>query len=305
MSRSQNLRRSVVNQIIEGIAKGHIPSPLPVQSALAEMFNISRTTVRHMLSHLEQRGVLEKIGSDYIIIRKPDALDGFECTDASLEEQTRIFEQAFFSMINQRQLKAGEVISEIQLAKMAGVSPVAAREYLLKFGRYNLIVSEKRGLWRMKNFDRQYAEQLFELREMLELHALQRFLILPDDDPRWLQAKTLLEYHRQLRDSIGDNVKTFSQLDHEFHGLLLSAADNIFFNQSLEIISVIFHFHYQWDESDLKQRNIIAIDEHMMILIALICRNDLDATMALRNHLMTAKQSMIRSIDQTARRLSV
>ena len=34
----------------------------------------------------------------------------------------------------------------------------------------------------------------------------------------------------------------------------LSAADNIFFNQSLEIISVIFHFHYQWDESDLKQR---------------------------------------------------
>ncbi|VDZ84965.1 transcriptional regulator NanR [Kluyvera intermedia] len=231
-------------------------------------------------------------------------LDGFECTEAPLEEQTRIFEQAFFSMINQRQLKAGEVMSEIQLAKMAGVSPVAAREYLLKFGRYNLIVSEKRGLWRMKEFDRPYAEQLFELREMLELHALQRFLSLPDGDPRWLQAKTLLEYHRQLRDSIGDNVKTFSQLDRDFHTLILSAADNIFFNQSLEIISVIFHFHYQWDESDLKQRNIIAIDEHMMILIALICRNDLDATMALRNHLMTAKQSMIRSIDQTARRLS-
>ncbi|BBR22652.1 hypothetical protein WP3S18E05_41320 [Klebsiella sp. WP3-S18-ESBL-05] len=187
---------------------------------------------------------------------------------------------------------------------MAGVSPVAAREYLLKFGRYNLIVSEKRGLWRMKEFDRSYAEQLFELREMLELHALQRFLNLPDGDPRWLQAKTLLEHHRQLRDRIGDNVKTFSQLDRDFHALLLSAAENIFFNQSLEIISVIFHFHYQWDESDLKQRNIIAIDEHMMILTALICRNEIDATLALRNHLMTAKQSMIRSIDQTARRRS-
>ena len=302
MSRSQNLRRSVVNQIIDGIAQGHIPSPLPAQSSLGDMYSISRTTVRHILSHLQQRGVLEKINNDYIVIRKPDALDGFECTQAPLEEQTQIFEQAFFSMINQRQLKAGEVMSEIQLAKMAGVSPVAAREYLLKFGRYNLIVSEKRGLWRMKEFDRAYAEQLFELREMLELHALQRFLSLPDNDPHWLRAKTLLEYHRQLRDNIGDNVKTFSQLDRDFHSLLLSAADNIFFNQSLEIISVIFHFHYQWDESDLKQRNIIAIDEHMMILIALICRNDLDATLALRNHLMTAKQSMIRSNDQTARR---
>ena len=41
---------------------------------------------------------------------------------------------------------------------------------------------------------------------------------------------------------------------------------------------MIFHFHYQWDESDLKQRNIIAIDEHMTILSALICRSDTDAT---------------------------
>ncbi|MBL2624439.1 FCD domain-containing protein, partial [Klebsiella pneumoniae] len=88
-----------------------------------------------------------------------------------------------------------------------------------------------------------------------------------------------------LRDSIGDSFSMFSQLDRDFHSLLLSAADNIFFNQSLETISVIFHFHYQWDESDLKQRNIIAIDEHMTILSALICRSDLDANLALRNHL--------------------
>ena len=162
----------------------------------------------------------------------------------------------------------------------------------------NLIQSEKRGQWSMKQFDQSYAEQLFELREMLETHSLQHFLNLPDDDPRWLQAKTMLERHRTLRDSIGNNFRMFSQLDRDFHAMLLSAADNIFFNQSLEIISVIFHFHYQWDESDLKQRNIIAVDEHMTILSALICRSDLDAITALRNHLDTAKQSMIRSIRQ-------
>lgn len=302
MGRSQNLRRSIINQIIEDIASGYIPSPLPGQSILGGMYNISRTTVRHILAHLLQRNILEKTGNDYIVIRKPGVLDGFECLHQSLEEQTRVFEQAFFSMINQRLLKAGETISETQLAKMAGVSPVAVREYLLKFCRYNLIVSENRGLWRMKEFDNAYAEQLFELREMLELHALQRFLNLPHNDPRWLKARTLLELHRQLRDRIGGNVKMFSQLDRDFHALLLSAAENVFFNQSLEIISVIFHFHYQWDESDLKQRNIIAIDEHMIILSALVCRNDLEATLALRHHLFTAKQSMIRSITQTASR---
>ena len=301
MSRSQNLRHNVINQIIDDMARGHIPSPLPSQSALAEMYNISRTTVRHMLSHLGECGVLTQVGSHYVIVRKPEHDDGFDCTTASMTEQNRIFEQAFFTMINQRQLRAGESFSELQLARAAGVSPVVVREYLLKFERYNLIKNEKRGQWSMKQFDQAYAEQLFELREMLETHSLQHFLNLPDDDPRWLQAKTLLERHRMLRDSIGSSFRMFSQLDREFHALLLSAADNIFFNQSLEIISVIFHFHYQWDESDLKQRNIIAIDEHMTILSALICRSDLDAILALRNHLETAKQSMLRSIQQDNR----
>ena len=302
MSRSQNLRHNVINQIIDDMVRGHIPSPLPSQSALAEMYNISRTTVRHMLSHLGECGVLTQVGSHYVIVRKPDHDDGFACTTASMTEQNRIFEQAFFTMINQRQLRAGENFSELQLARAAGVSPVVVREYLLKFERYNLIKNEKRGQWSMKQFDQAYAEQLFELREMLETHSLQHFLNLPDDDPRWLQAKMLLERHRILRDSIGSSFRMFSQLDREFHALLLSAADNIFFNQSLEIISVIFHFHYQWDESDLKQRNIIAIDEHMTILSALICRSDLDAILALRNHLETAKQSMLRSIQQNNRK---
>lgn len=299
MSRSQNLRHNVINQVIDDMARGHIPSPLPSQSALAEMYNISRTTVRHILVHLRECGVLTQVGSDYVIVRKPGQEDGFTCSSAPMAEQNRIFEQAFFSMINQRQLRAGETFSELQLARAAGVSPVVVREYLLKFGRYDLIQSEKRGQWSMKQFNQAYAEQLFELREMLETHALQHFLNLPDDDPLWLQARTLLERHRMLRDSIGSSFRMFSQLDRDFHALLLSAAGNIFFNQSLEIISVIFHFHYQWDESDLKQRNIIAVDEHMTILSALICRSDLDATLALRNHLNTAKQSMIRSINQS------
>ncbi len=144
MSRSQNLRHNVINQVIDDMARGHIPSPLPSQSALAEMYNISRTTVRHILSHLRECGVLTQVGNDYVIARKPDHDDGFACTTASMSEQNKVFEQAFFTMINQRQLRPGETFSELQLARAAGVSPVVVREYLLKFGRYNLIQSEKR-----------------------------------------------------------------------------------------------------------------------------------------------------------------
>ncbi|MDR6348630.1 GntR family transcriptional regulator [Pantoea sp. SORGH_AS_0659] len=298
MSRSQNLRQNVINQMLEGIAKRHIRSPLPPQAALAEMFNISRTTVRHTLQHLHERGVLEKVDETYVIVRDPSEEDGFNALTPPIDQQALQFEQAFFNLINQRQLMPGDTFSELQLAQQVKVSPVVVREFLLRFMRYDLLEPVKRGQWRMKKFDQKYAENLFELREMLETHALTRFLNLPSQDERWMQARDLLDRHRSMRDTIASNYRHFAALDKEMHTLILSAANNPFFNQSLEIISVIFHSHYQWDETDLKQRNIVALEEHMAILTALISRQDVEALCALHNHLGTAKTSMIRSIRQ-------
>lgn len=300
MSRTQNLRQNVVNQFIDSISRGNLTSPLPSQNALAEMFNISRTTVRHILEHLAGRDVLTCEDGQYHIQRLPDQEDGFHNLDAPPEEQQVMFERAFYHMINQRQLRAGDRFTELELAKRVGVSPVVVREFLLKFSRYSLIEGERRGMWRMKIFDKAWAEQLFELREMLETHSLHRFMNLPGNHTYWLQARDLLARHRTLRDAIGNDYPLFAELDRDFHALLLSAANNVFFNQSLEIISVIFHFHYQWDESDLKQRNIVAVDEHMTILSAMICGDDLAASRALRSHLNTAKLNMIASLRQNA-----
>ncbi|MDF7629224.1 GntR family transcriptional regulator [Erwiniaceae bacterium L1_55_4] len=298
MSRSLNLRQNVINQMLEGIAKRHIRSPLPPQAALAEMFNISRTTVRHTLQHLHERGVLDKVEETYVIVRDPSEEDGFSALTPPIDQQARLFEQAFFNLINQRQLMPGDSFSELQLAQQVKASPVVVREFLLRFMRYDLLEPVKRGHWRMKKFDQPYAENLFELREMLETHALTRFLNLPSSDERWIQARDLLDRHRAMRDTIASNYRHFAALDKEMHTLILSAANNPFFNQSLEIISVIFHSHYQWDETDLKQRNIVALEEHMAILTALISRRDVEALCALHHHLGTAKSSMIRCIRQ-------
>ena len=298
MSRSQNLRQNVINQMLEGIAKRHIRSPLPPQAALAEMFNISRTTVRHTLQHLHERGVLDKVEDTYIIVRDPGEDDGFSALAPPIDQQAIQFEQTFFNLINQRQLMPGDSFSELQLAQQVKASPVVVREFLLRFMRYDLLEPIKRGHWRMKKFDQRYAENLFELREMLETHALTRFLNLPSQDERWIQARDLLDRHRAMRDTIASNYRHFAALDKEMHTLILSAANNPFFNQSLEIISVIFHSHYQWDEADLKQRNIVALEEHMAILTALISRQDVEALCALHSHLGTAKSSMIRCIRQ-------
>lgn len=298
MARTQNLRHNVINQFIDAINNGHISSPLPSQSTLADMYSISRTTIRHTLGHLYQCGILDKVGNDYVIVRMPEADDGFDTITEMPQDQLTLFEHAFYKMIHQRELLPGDTFTELQLARLVNVSPVVVREFLLRFSRYNLIENLRRGQWSMMKFDQTYAEKLFELRELLETHALNRFMNLPEHDNRWVLAKELLYRHRQLRETVVLNYRAFSVLDHEFHGLILSAADNPFFNQSIEVITVIFHFHYQWDESDLKERNILAIEEHMAILSAMISRNDLSAASELRRHLNTAKGSMVRSISQ-------
>lgn len=296
MSRPQHLRHSVINQFLDSIARGHLTSPLPSQNALAEAFNISRTTVRNILAQLVEQGILQQRDRQYEICAIPPIDDDISGLALPHEEQHQHFERAFYAMINQRELKAGESFTELELARSTGVAPVVVREFLLKFSRYSLIENEKRGTWRMKQFDRDWAEQLFELREILETHSLNRFMALKSMDPRWLQAKDLLNRHRQLRNTIGYNYRLFSELDRDFHALLLSAAHNVFFNQSLEIISVIFHFHYQWDDSDLQQRNIVSVDQHMMILNAMLSGQQEQAALLLRNHLDTAKQAMINAL---------
>lgn len=298
MARTQNLRHKVINQFIDAIRHQHISSPLPSQSLLADMYNVSRTTIRHVLNYLTKKEILACVGNDYVLIREPnddDLLDTIiDLPDIQLDE----FESFFYKMIQRRELQPGDKFTELQLAHRANVSPVAVREFLLRFSRYNLIENIRRGLWSLKKFEQNYAEKLFELRELLETHALTRFMNLPKEDKRWVQAKELLYQHRELRETVVDNYRTFSELDRKFHSLLLSAADNPFFEQSLDMVTIIFHFHYQWDDSDLRQRNILAIEEHMTILSAIVSHCDLQATNELRNHLNTAKKSMIRSLNR-------
>ncbi|MBS0967363.1 GntR family transcriptional regulator [Nissabacter archeti] len=296
MSRPQHLRQSVINQMLDGITKGHLPSPLPSQAALAELYNISRTTVRHTLDYLQQRGILARRAGQFCIARAPAGDEGFQPGPTPDAEQAGRVEAAFHEMIRQRQLRPGDAVSEVQLAKSAAVSAGTVHDFLLRFSRYGLLEAAGRGEWLMKPFDQAYAENLFELREMLETHALQRFLTLPANDPRWMQARDLLTRHRQLHTMMDDHYRRFAGLDRELHALIMSAADNPFFNQTLEIISVIFHFHYQWDEHHLKQRNIVATEEHMALLLALICRNDQEAMRELRAHLATARRTMSEAI---------
>ena len=87
----------------------------------------------------------------------------------------------------------------------------------------------------------------------------------------------------------------FSNLDERFHRLINDAARNRFVADFHDVISLIFHYHYQWNKQDERQRNEVAIGEHLTYIEALSTGSERMVDLACRAHLTSAKQTLIRS----------
>ncbi|OBW98353.1 GntR family transcriptional regulator [Gallibacterium anatis] len=298
MSRDFELRNEVANQVMDAISVKVLDSPLPSQVILASLYNVSRTTIRSVLSELLKKGILVKQNENYVVSREPREEDKFSLlkTKQNDPKSLKKIESYFQEIVRTKVIKPGDKISELWLAKNANVDIFSVRAYLIQFSRFNLIKNLGRGEWQLVAFTPHYADKLFELREMLECHALNCFMNLPQSDVRWSQMRMLLQEHRVLREHISEQFTDFAKLDHQFHSIILSAADNPFINDFIELISIIFNFHYQWDNRDLKTRNILAVEEHLAVLVKIVSQDDLGAITELKRHLNTAKKSLMNSI---------
>lgn len=298
MSRTLRLRHIVINQFIDMINKDYLKSPLPSQAILAETLNISRTTVRHVLAYGEQIGILIKKENIYFIKRKPTLADRIDDIIIYNDDEDSLIscEKHFLHLIHTEQLQPGDIFTEADFSQKAQVSILSVRKFLEQLGQYGLITNIKRGQWSMAYLDKDYPTQIFELREVLETTALKRFLTLPSHSFLWVKAKELLMQHRELQNNIRENYRHFSVLDRAFHSLILSSMNNPFFVQSFDLISIFFHYHYQWDDRDLLQRNCVAVSEHIIILQAMINKDETQAIKMMRHHLNTAKETMLNSL---------
>jgi DNA-binding GntR family transcriptional regulator len=95
----------------------------------------------------------------------------------------------------------------------------------------------------------------------------------------------------------------FSELDERFHRLINDASRNRFIVSFYDLISMIFHYHYQWNKWDEKQRNTAAIREHLAYIEALESRDRATAMEGCRAHMATARATLMASIGQLGRKL--
>jgi DNA-binding GntR family transcriptional regulator len=265
--------------------------PLPSENTFSARLKVSRTTVRKVLSTLAARGVISGASRRRMVQSVPtERFPEVETVPTAAQVEKR-----FMEWMLRDNARPGTSINELDLARQFGVATTGIREFLNRFQRFGLIEKRPNSGWVFKGFTAGFALELFEIREMFELRSARAFAALPASAPQWRQVEELRLEHVSLLGEIERRFHDFSDLDSRFHRLINSAAPNRFIDDFYDIITLIFHYHYQWNKQDERQRNEVAIREHLTYIDALVGGNDSIVELACRAHLFSAKETLLRS----------
>ena len=291
--KSDTVFKRAFNDALDLLAALEDGDPLPSETVLSAQLGVSRTTVRKVLSTLARQGTVAGTGRRRIVRSDGGAMQRFPAAETvPMAEQ---IEKRFMEWMLRGDARAGTAINELDLARQFGVATTGIREFLNRFQRFGLIEKRPNAGWVFQGFTPSFALDLFEIREMFELRSAMTFAALPKSSPHWRKIDALREEHVALLQEIELRYHDFSDLDSRFHRLVNTATPNRFIDDFYDIITLIFHYHYQWNKHDERQRNEVAIREHLAYIEALFSRDTSKIELACRAHLASAKATLIRS----------
>lgn len=294
MARSDERFKEAFNTVLDSCSELGIGEQLPSEVALAEELNVSRTIVRAVLAQLDRDGLLSWSGREKTILRLPTKRDRHDLAAPPPSDEE--LEHRFFDWLLRFDIPAGTSLNVAQLSRQFGVPSYNMQEYLASLTRFGLVRRRRPGGWVLIGFTPDFAMELSDYRSLHELSAVSLLVHLPDEHPVWSEIETLKDRHIRLLDDIDEKFHDFSRLDEEFHALISSVTRNRFIKVFQSIISMVFHYHYYWKKDTERERNEAAIKEHLAVIEALQNRDEDAALTAAREHLETAKTTLLASI---------
>ncbi len=293
MARQNTTFKDAYNKALTALADGGLAGSEP---EIGRLLGVSRTTVRAILDRLAEHGLIGREGRVRRVLRAPEPGDFFagEETDAV----PAVIERAFMKRIMEGGARAGLQINELELARDIGVGTTSVREFLIRFSRFGLIEKRPNSHWVLKGFDRRFADELIEVRELFEMRSALAFAAQPPEHPNWARLEALAAEHHDLLGRIDERFGQFSELDERFHRLIHSASRNRFIIDFYDVIAMIFHYHYQWNKQNERERNERAVIEHLDYVAALQSHETRRVEAACRTHLESARRTLIDSMPR-------
>ncbi|PKU23859.1 GntR family transcriptional regulator [Telmatospirillum siberiense] len=294
MAKTSFIQKRTMNALLDLFSKGPVSHGHASESELARLLDVSRTTIHAALGNLEKQGAIIR-GERRIHLAHPPKADDYFNETQIISPQERI-EQVLMERMRHGDWGPGREFSETDLARSSGVSTASVREFLIGFSRFHLVEKRPRGGWKLLGLEIEFAAEVADMRQMLELEAMKR--LGPAADDAWHRtAHTLLLRHRTLAGQMTHRYKDFRLLDREFHGWILSHLQNRFAMDFMDIVSFVFYYHYKWNVDDEQFFNTAAIREHLVILEALADQDLAAATRAMGEHLSNSRVNLIRSLE--------
>lgn len=291
--KTDSVYKRAYNDALDIIAGAGAGNSVPTENDLSRQLGTSRTTVRKVLSALAKQGLIGGTGRSRTISAKLKSIKKFPPSQTrSVAEQV---EEQFMEWMLRDNARPGTTINELELARQFGVATTVIREFLNRFHHFGLIEKRPNAGWLFKGFTQEFAMELFEIREMFELRSARAFAALPLASAHWQKLIAIKEDHIALLAKIDARYHDFSAIDSRFHELINTAVPNRFIDGFYDLITIIFHYHYQWNKHDERQRNEVAIREHLNYIEALQARDQTMVELACRAHLASAKLTLVRS----------
>jgi len=284
--------------MLEIVGAERISAPLMTEMALAQRLGASRTTVRKAIAQMRDRKLIKNVEGKWRVARRPKKSDFFPATE-TVATYARV-EKQFMEWMLRADHKPGDIVNGLELARQFKVSTGVIREYLSRFGRFGLIERRPNSSWIIRGFTREFALEIFAVRELFEVRSAIAFGMLPLSAPQWEQLKALEADHRDLLKRVNVDFHDFSQLDERFHRLINDVSQNRFIADFYDVISLIFHYHYQWNKVDERARNRVAILEHLDYIEALFSRHPKRIELTCMTHLNSARKTLLASIEAPA-----
>ncbi|MGE4610785.1 MAG: GntR family transcriptional regulator [Paracoccaceae bacterium] len=294
MARTDERYRVTFNKLLTICDSLNVGDPLPTELALADDMAVSRTVIRNTLKSLHDKKIIQWKGRVKTVIRKPTSSDLLTIKDEfiSIEE----LETKFLDWILRFDVPPQTVLNVAKLSKQFSVAPHTLQEFLSGLSQFGLVERRPRGGWILNGFSADFALELSEFRTILELNAVKHIVKLPPEHGIWAKLDDLEARHLSLLERIDTDYHDFSELDEAFHTTVNRVVTNRFVVEFQKVISLIFHYHFQWDKSDEAHRNKNAIKEHLLWIEALKSGDESAAEKAALNHLQTSKDTLLSSL---------
>ena len=293
--KSDTVFKKAFNELLDLLSRLPVGARIDPETRLADSVGVSRTTIRKVLHELTDRRIIKRKDAKLVLARKPDERDHFPMAE-TIAASDRV-ESKLMEWISWQGRRPGEYVNGLELARQFGVSTSAVRECLSRFQQFGLVEKRPNSGWIFRGFTTEFALELFQVRELFEIPSARAFAALPPEAPAWRELKALETEHRRLLRYINRHYKEFSALDERFHRLIYNASHNRFMAGFYDLISLIFHYHYQWRKSTERQRNEVAAREHLDYIAALFTCDPDKVEDACRRHLTSARRTLLASIE--------